>query len=148
MELLNRHFRRPAVTTDLITGFPGETEAEFAETLAFIRRCGFARMHIFPYSARPGTPAADMEQLPKAVRAQRALQAATAATDMRRAYLDGCVGERYDVLFEQPGPDGRFLGHAPNYAEVLAEGSGLHNQIRPVRITGTDGQSLWGELEE
>ena len=148
VELLNRHFHRPAVTTDLITGFPGETEEEFAQTLAFIRRCGFARMHIFPYSARPGTPAADMEQLPKAVRAQRALQAATAATDMRRAYLDGCVGERYDVLFEQPGPDGRFLGHAPNYAEVLAEGSGLHNQIRPVRITGTDGQSLWGELEE
>ena len=147
VELLNRHFHRPAVTTDLITGFPGETEEEFAGTLAFIRRCGFARMHIFPYSARPGTPAAEMEQVPKALRAERAHRAAEAAGEMRRAYLEGCVGERYDVLFEQPGPGGRFLGHAPNYAEVLVEAAELHNQVRPVRVTGTDGQALLGEIE-
>ena len=55
--LLNQYFDHPAVTTDLITGFPEETEEEFAQTLDFIRRCGFAQMHIFPYSIRPGTPA-------------------------------------------------------------------------------------------
>ena len=144
--LLNRFFDRPAVTTDMIVGFPEETEEEFAKTLDFIRRCGFAQMHIFPYSIRPGTPAAEMEQVPKAVKEDRARRAAAAAADMHRAYLDGCVGKTYPVLFEQPR-DGKFSGHAPNYMEVLAEGEGLHNQVEPVRITGTDGQVLFGELE-
>ena len=146
VELLNRFFDRPAVTTDMIVGFPEETEEEFAKTLDFIRRCGFAQMHIFPYSIRPGTPAAEMEQVPKAVKEDRARRAVAAAADMHRAYLDGCVGKTYPVLFEQPR-DGKFSGHAPNYMEVLAEGEGLHNQVKPVRITGTDGQVLFGELE-
>ena len=146
VELLNRFFDRPAVTTDMIVGFPEETEEEFAKTLDFIRRCGFAQMHIFPYSIRPGTPAAEMEQVPKAVKEDRARRAANLAADMHRAYLDGCVGKTYPVLFEQPR-DGKFSGHAPNYMEVLAEGEGLHNQVKPVRITGTDGQVLFGELE-
>ena len=144
--LLNRFFDRPAVTTDMIVGFPEETEEEFAKTLDFIRRCGFAQMHIFPYSIRPGTPAAEMEQVPKAVKADRARRAAAAAADMHRAYLDGCVGKTYPVLFEQPR-DGKFSGHAPNYMEVLVEGTNLHNQVKNVRITGTDGQVLFGELE-
>ena len=139
VELLNRFFDRPAVTTDMIVGFPEETEEEFAKTLDFIRRCGFAQMHIFPYSIRPGTPAAEMEQVPKAVKEDRARRAAAAAADMHRAYLDGCVGKTYPVLFEQPR-DGKFSGHAPNYMEVLAEGEGLHNQVKPVRSSGTDGQ--------
>ena len=144
--LLNRFFDRPAVTTDMIVGFPEETEEEFAKTLDFIRRCGFAQMHIFPYSIRPGTPAAEMEQVPKAVKEDRARRAAAAAADMHRAYLDGCVWKTYPVLFEQ-SRDGKFSGHAPNYMEVLAEGEDLHNQVKPVRITGTDGQVLFGELE-
>ena len=146
VELLNRFFDRPAVTTDMIVGFPEETEEEFAQTLDFIRRCGFAQMHISPYSIRPRTPAAEMEQVPTAVKEDRARRAAAAAADMHRAYLDGCVGKTYPVLFEQPR-DGKFSGHAPNYMEVLAEGEGLHNQVKPVRITGTDGQVLFGELE-
>ena len=87
VELLNRFFDRPAVTTDLITGFPEETEEEFAQTLDFIRRCGFAQMHIFPYSVRPGTPAAKMRQNPKAVKEERAHRAAAVAAEMHRAYL-------------------------------------------------------------
>ena len=102
VELLKKTFRHPAVTTDLITGFPGETEEEFQETLDFIRQCGFARMHIFPYSQRPGTPAAEMEQVPKDLRAQRARRAAEAAAVMRRTYLEECVGRTEEVLFEQP----------------------------------------------
>ena len=149
VELLNRYFDCPALTTDLITGFPEETEEEFEQTLDFIRRCGFARMHIFPYSIRPGTPAAEMVQVPKAVKAERARRAAAAAEEMRAAYLRGCVGETYPVLFEQPR-EGRFLGHAPNYMEVLAGTAemALHNRLRRVRITGTDGEILTGELLE
>ena len=145
--LLNQYFEHPAITTDMIVGFPEETEAEFAATLDFIRTCGFAQMHIFPYSIRPGTPAAKMTQIPKSVKEERARRGAAVAAEMRQAYLEGCVGKTYPVLFEQP-KDGKFFGHAPNYMEVLADGEGLHNQIRNVRITGTDGQVLFGTVEE
>ena len=147
VELLNRFFDRPAVTTDLITGFPEETEEEFAQTLDFIRRCGFAQMHIFPYSVRPGTPAAKMRQNPKAVKEERAHRAAAVAAEMHRAYLEGCVGRVYPVLFEQP-KNGRFSGHAPNYMEVLADGEKLHNIVQNVQIIGIDGDALLGELLE
>ena len=147
VELLNRFFDRPAVTTDLITGFPEETEEEFAQTLDFIRRCGFAQMHIFPYSVRPGTPAAKMRQNPKAVKEERAHRAAAVAAEMHRAYLEGCVGRVYPVLFEQP-KNGRFSGHAPNDMEVLADGENLHNIVQNVQIIGIDGDALLGELLE
>ena len=145
--LLNQYFEHSAVTTDLITGFPEETEEEFSQTLDFIRRCGFAQMHIFPYSIRPGTPAAQMRQVPKAVKEERAHRAAEVAAELHRQYLADCVGAVYPVLFEQPKGD-RYAGHAPNYMEVLATGTDLHNQIRNVKITGTDGASLLGEILE
>ena len=147
VELLNQYFEHPAITTDLITGFPEETEEEFSKTLSFLERCGFAQMHIFPYSIRPGTPAADMPQVPKAVKEERAHRAAQVAAGLHRQYLEGCVGRTYPVLFEQPR-DGRYFGHAPNYMEVLVDGADLHNQVRRVTITGTDGEVLLGTLAE
>ena len=147
VELLNQYFEHPAITTDLITGFPEETEEEFSKTLSFLERCGFAQMHIFPYSIRPGTPAADMPQVPKAVKEERAHRAAQVAAGLHRQYLEGCVGRTYPVLFEQPR-DGRYFGHAPNYMEVLVDGADLHNQVRDVTITGTDGEVLLGTLVE
>ena len=146
VELLRQAFDRPAITTDLITGFPGETEAEFEKTLDFIRQCAFARTHVFPYSVRPGTPAADMPQIAKAVKEERAARAAAVAAETRAAYLSECVGGRYDVLFEQE-KNGVFHGHAPNYADVYAPGKGLRNEVRKVRILSSDGESLYGETE-
>ena len=143
--LLRAYFDRPAVTTDLICGFPGETEEEFARTLAFIEKCGFAAMHIFPYSIRPGTKAAAMEQLSAAVKERRAARAAEVASQMHRAYLEGCVGQVYLVLFEQE-KDGYYTGHAPNYCETAVRGEDLHNKVLNVKITGTDGDMLVGEL--
>ena len=143
--LLRAYFDRPAVTTDLICGFPGETEEEFARTLAFIERCGFAAMHIFPYSIRPGTKAAAMEQLSAAVKERRAARAAEVASQMHRAYLEGCVGQVYPVLFEQE-KDGYYTGHALNYCETGVQGEDLHNKVLNVKITGTDGDMLIGEL--
>ncbi len=143
-DLLNGAFRRPAITTDLIAGFPGETEEEFAATLDFIRSCGFAEMHIFPYSIRPGTPAAEMEQVPGAVKDARAARAAV-AEEMHQAYLEDCVGQIYDVLYEQP-TDGLYQGHAPNYMLTAVPAGGLHNRILPTRITGVENGVLLGEL--
>jgi len=145
--LLNQYFERPAVTTDLITGFPEETEEEFAQTLDFIRDCGFAQMHIFPYSIRPGTPAAKMTQIPKRVKEERAKRASAVAAEMRREYLEQCVDKTYPVLFEQPKA-GKFFGHAPNYMEVLVEGENLHNAVKQVHITAVEGESLLGEILE
>ena len=145
VRLLNRYFHRPAITTDLICGFPEETEEEFGQTLAFIEECGFAAMHIFPYSIRPGTKAAAMEQVPPTVKEQRTARAGQVAERMHRAYLEGCVGQVYPVLFEQ-ARDGLYTGHAPNYMEVGVAADGLHNVILDVKITGIDGEMLRGEL--
>lgn len=144
--LLRQHFDRPAITTDLITGFPGETEEDFAQTLAFIRQCDFAAMHVFPYSIRPGTPAAKREQVEMSVREARAHEAAAVAAQMHQEYLEGCVGKTYPVLFEQLHGD-YYTGHAPNYMEVAVEGKDLHNRVLPVEITRTDGQRLYGTVK-
>ena len=145
VRLLKEYFNGVAVTTDLIVGFPEETEEEFLETLSFIRRCGFAQMHIFPYSVRPGTKAAAMRQLTSAVKEERAARAAEVAEEMHEAYLQSCVGKVFPVLFEQE-KEGRFAGHAPNYMEVLAKGEGLHNAVRNVEITAVENGSLVGEI--
>ena len=147
VQLLNQYFDRPAITTDLITGFPGETEEDFAKTLQFIEKCGFAAMHIFPYSIRPGTPAAKMEQVEMSVREERAHRAAAVAAKMHRAYLDGCVGKTYPVLFEQMR-NGLYTGHAPNYMEVAVEADDLHNRTLEVTVTHTDGETLFGIIKE
>ena len=118
------------------------------KTLDFIRRCGFAQMHIFPYSIRPGTPAAKMHQVPKAVKEERARRAAAVAAAMHRSYLAGCVGQVYPVLFEQPR-DGKFFGHAPNYMEVLADGDGpAQPGAERERSPALTEQALLGELLE
>ena len=146
VSLLRQYFDRPAITTDLITGFPGETEEEFAQTLAFIERCGFAAMHIFPYSVRPGTKAAAMpDQCTAAVKERRAARAAETAERMKQAYLRGCVGQTYPVLFEQE-KNGLYVGHAPNYCQVGVRGEDLHNAARNVKIEAVDGDMLIGEL--
>ena len=146
VSLLRQYFDRPAVTTDLITGFPGETEEEFAQTLAFIEKCGFAAMHIFPYSVRPGTKAAAMpNQCTAAVKERRAARAAEVAERRKQAYLRGCVGQTYPVLFEQE-KGGLYVGHAPNYCQVGVRGEDLHNAVRNVKIEAMDGDMLIGEL--
>ena len=135
VSLLNRYFPGCAVTTDMIVAFPGETEEEFAASLAFIRKCGFADMHIFPYSRRPGTPADKMPgQHNNATKEERSRAAIAVAEEMSRAYRENLVGTKLEVLFEEmDGP--HCTGHAPNYVKVYTEGENLHNEIRTVTIT-------------
>ena len=148
--LLRDHFDRPAITTDLICGFPGETEAEFAATVSLIREADFAAMHIFPYSRRPGTVADRLpDQLPNAVKEARCRAAAEAARAMEEGYLAQFVGETLPVLFEERAGD-RWRGHAPNYSEVFLSPEeaerDLHNVIKTVKITGLRGRTLEGVL--
>lgn len=143
--LLRRYFPGCALTTDLIVGFPGETEQESAESLAFVERCGFAAMHIFPYSRRAGTPADRMpEQISKAVKAERAASATHVARQLRERYNSALIGTVQEVLFEQKEGE-EFTGHAKNYVKVYARGEGLHNTILPVRITSLRPDGVAGE---
>ena len=147
VELLRKFFPECAVTTDMIVAFPGETEEEFAESLAFIRKCAFADMHIFPYSRRPGTPADKMPgQHNNATKEARSRAAIALAEEMSRAYREGFVGRTLEVLFEER--EGEFYtGHAPNYIKVYARGENLHNEIRTVTVLEIYRDGVIGRLD-
>ena len=147
VELLRKFFPECAVTTDMIVAFPGETEEEFAESLAFIRKCAFADMHIFPYSRRPGTPADKMPgQHNNATKEARSRAAIALAEEMSRAYREGFVGRTLEVLFEER--EGEFYtGHAPNYIKVYARGENLHNEIRTVTVLEVYRDGVIGRLD-
>ena len=133
-----------SLTADLICGFPGETEAEFETTLAFLEKCAFASVHVFPYSIRPGTKAADMPgQLEKAEKASRTRRAQTVAKRTGKAYLASCVGQILPVLFERE-ENGLCVGHGDNYAEVSVAGERLRGLVKNVKITGIQGEMLVG----
>ena len=148
VQLLDRYFPGCAVTTDMIVAFPGETEEEFLESLAFIQKCGFADMHIFPYSRRPGTPADKMPgQLGNAVKEERSRRAIAVAEEMAKNYRQQLLGTTVQVLFEEP--DGEyFVGHTPNYIKVYAKGENLHNCVRSVQLTELYADGLAGALTQ
>ncbi len=143
--LLRSCFDNCGLTADLITGFPGETEADHRETMAFIEKCAFSSMHVFPYSVRPGTAAARMEQLPRAVKEARAREAAAAARRMKERFLEAQIGKTLSVLFETE-EEGVWTGHAGNYCEVRARGGALRNTVANVQITGVSNGALWGNV--
>jgi len=145
-ELLRESFPGCALTADLITGFPGETEAEHRETLDFLRRCAFASMHVFPYSARPGTKAAAMAgQLSRAEKERRAAQARAVAEEGREAYLRAQVGQTLPVIFETVR-GGLARGHADNYCPVSVPAPAPRGVVINVEIQGVSGQMLVGNM--
>ena len=146
IQLLRQFFPGCAITTDMIVAFPGETEEEFQESLAFIRKCAFAEMHIFPYSRRPGTPADKMPgQHNNATKEARSRAAIAVAEEMSKAYRQSLVGSVQKVLFEEAEGE-YFVGHAPNYVKIYAPVQGLHNEIRKVTVTGVHKDGVLGEI--
>ena len=146
--LLQTYFPGCAVTTDMIVAFPGETEEEFARSLAFIQKCGFADMHIFPYSRRPGTPADKMPgQHDNATKEARSKAAIAVAEQMSAAFRKDMIGSVQSVLFEE-AEKGYFTGHTGNYMKVYAKGENLHNEVKNVRLTGLYQDGLIGEIVE
>lgn len=139
-----------ALTTDLICGFPGETAAEFAESLAYVEALGFARLHAFTYSARPGTAAAAMPgQLPAAERKARTREALALSERLSLAFHGRSVGQVRPVLWESlvgaddAGP--RWLGYTDNYLRVTASGAGdWRNTITPTRLLDATADGLSG----
>ena len=135
VRLLHRYFPGCAITTDLIVGFPGETEQEFSQSVSFLQTCELAAVHVSPSPRRKGTPAASMpDQIEKAEKERRAAVAGETATALHRAYLARQLGTEHDVLFEQT-EKGYFTGHTMNYVKVYCDAENLRNEIRRVRIT-------------
>ena len=121
-DLLKRLYRSIpglAVTTDIIVGFPGETEADHLQALAFVRSCGFAGIHVFPYSKRKGTPAADYpDQVSDQVKTQRVKEMLQVSRESQESYNASLLGHNVEVLIERVDAKGRAFGHTENYLAV------------------------------
>ena len=139
-----------AITTDIIVGFPGETEEDFSETMRFAEECGFAKMHIFPYSKRKGTPAEKMpNQIIEAVKEERAARLGALDEKMFHACLEKVVGTESEVLFEQPVDDEHIEGLISSYQRVIVKAPvNLCGEIAKVKIVGVQEDFLVGELAE
>lgn len=148
VDLLRQTYSAPGLTTDLIVGFPGESEADFQESLHFVEDCALSALHVFPYSRRPGTPADTMPgQVPGPERHRRVGLATQLAQQLQARYLQALVGQTLEVLFEEE-KDGLWRGHAPNYVQVrLASPEDLHNRLLPVTATAVGGDHLLGRLQ-
>lgn len=148
VDMLRGAFDNCAITTDIMTGFPGESETDFLESVSFAREIGFAKAHVFPYSARPGTQAAEMaDQIENSVKERRAHEMAQAMAESRKSFLQAQIGKKLSVLFEKRMDTGLF-GHSENYMPVLAEdgGEGLKGKIREVLVLNAGETGCVGKL--
>jgi threonylcarbamoyladenosine tRNA methylthiotransferase MtaB len=146
------------VTTDIIVGFPGETDEEWQQTLAYVEATGFGHIHIFSYSSREGTKAARLENpVPEAVKKQRSQELHQLAARLKREWLGQQLGQRVPVLWEygRPTTDGQqiYTGYTPNYCKVMvtvADNVCLDNRIMHIRLDSldTDGEMIQGSLAE
>ena len=147
-EILRTHMPDVALTTDVIAGFPDETEADFESSYAFIEALQLTRLHVFPYSAKKGTAAAGFAaQVSKAEKDARVKKLMMLSEQMHGAFLQSFIGREMPVLFERVLPDGRCEGHTTNYIPVTAiADSSAVNQILPVQIQRVDGEMAHGAL--
>lgn len=138
-----------AITTDIIVGFPGETDEEFEETVAFVEKVKLSQIHIFPFSPREGTPAAKMkDQIIPAVKEKREKALAAKEKALRLAYMEQFLGQEMEVLFEKHH-DGKVSGYTSNYLRVQVAGDELlENTVQTVYIKDLiDGHTLLGNLK-
>ncbi len=145
---LRKAFPGAAFTTDILTGFPGETEEEFQETMAACRRIGFARMHVFPYSPRAGTKAASLPvQLSRQVKDQRAEQLIALGEELAAAYHKSLLNTVQPVLLEEKLANGHLQGYTPSYVRVEVA-IGAPGQIVNVRLAELLSEGMGGIVEE
>jgi threonylcarbamoyladenosine tRNA methylthiotransferase MtaB len=153
VEVARRLIPGVAITSDIIVGFPGEDESEFAESMAFVQAMRFAGGHVFTYSARPGTAAArQTDQVPHPLRKERGARLRAVLAESARAFQASFLGQELHVLWESAsalGPQGwRLSGLSDNYLRVSAwSPQPLINQITPVHLSELTGDSILGTIE-
>ena len=143
-KLLRQKFPNASLTTDIIVGFPGETEEEFQQTYDFLKKIAFYQMHVFKYSQRKGTKAAVMpNQVDGYIKEQRSKRLLKLSDANKQKYNSEYVGKTVEVLFEEK--DGEFYkGHTKNYIQVFAKGEELDNKIKNVVVIESNGEYLIG----
>lgn len=145
-KLVEQELELPAFTTDVIVGFPGETEEEFEETLNVCREVGFSKIHMFPFSARRDTPAAEMkDHLPKSVKSERGSRLAELESSLKSAYLDQLVGSRLQVLVES-SKEGTSRGTSCRYVSVKVDAELPVGSMVSVRAIRHDGTEMMGQV--
>lgn len=154
VQLLRKAYQNVALTTDIIVGFPGETEEEFNTTYQFLKRIKFYKTHIFKYSQRKGTRAAVLpNQVDGNIKEERSRKLIALSDENEREYNKKYIGKEVEVLFEEPHLENgkKFMkGHTTNYIVVKVEGEDqkLENEIKKVKIVDLDGIELIGNLEQ
>lgn len=148
IENLRRYFDNPAITADVIAGFPGETDEEFEKTIAFLKTVKFSEAHIFAYSNRKGTRADTMPgQLDKATKEARSKKMTELCLETQKEYMTNLVGKTAEVLFEREVNKGIFEGYMTNYVKVRVHSkTDISHKILPVKLTDTGVDFLMGEL--
>jgi len=142
-----------SITTDVIVGFPGETDDQFEAALRFVEEMAFSRLHVFRYSPRRGTPAARFpNQVPVTVKNERSRRMIQLGRELSRAFHQNLVGSRVEVLWEEGGINGQddlWQGHTANYVMVKARrGGGSPGDMETVFVTGADEEGIWGTVVE
>jgi tRNA-2-methylthio-N6-dimethylallyladenosine synthase len=140
-----------AISGDFIVGFPGETDADFEDTMKIVGEVRYAQAYSFKYSTRPGTPGADLkDQVPEAVKAERLERLQALLISQQHEFAEECVGREVDVLLEKPGRyDGQLIGRSPWLQSVIVDAKALQiGDIVKVRITGTGPNSLIAEVAQ
>lgn len=147
---LRKHFPEVAITTDIMVGFPGETEEEFESTCRFAEKVAFADAHIFQYSPRPGTPAANFEnQVMPEIKEKRSKKIDAVCKSSKQKFMEQFLGETKEVLFEQAVSGGYFEGKTANYQNVFVKTqSDLAGEYKKVKLIKIQGENFIGEIAE
>ena len=150
VEGLRRHFPEVAITTDIMVGFPGETDEEFEKTCRFAEKVAFADAHIFQYSKRPGTPAENFEnQVLPEVKEKRSKKIMEICAQSKKKFMEQFLSETREVLFEQPAGGGYFEGKTANYQSVLVKtNEDLTGEYRQVKLIKSKNGAFIGEIKQ
>ncbi len=145
---MRKYLPEVALTTDIIVGFPGETEEDYQECYDFAKEIGFSKIHVFPYSPKKGTPAAERtDQLPNTVKAERSHKLLALSDEMSADFIQNYVGKTVEVLYEKPLGEGMFEGHTSNYIKVHGKSlEDVSNRIVKTRITHIEGEIAIGQV--
>ena len=142
---LRNSFKGTTITTDIMVGFPGEIHDDFAASLEFAKKIGFEKVHVFPYSIRPGTPAAKMpDQIEKSEKERRAALMSNACDEIRNTFLNNQIGRTLDVLIEEHH-DGYAQGYTANYTPIRIPCENAHGFVK-AEIIGVDGDFCIGKI--
>lgn len=145
VDILHKYFSNCAITTDIIVGFPAETEECFVETMEFVKQVNFQKIHVFPFSPRKNTDAANMPQIDSTIKKQRTKTLIALSDSLADAIYQNCIGKKYSVLLEEEVSPNIWKGYTANYMPVLINGNFKSGDMPLVKIVSVKKEVLYGE---